>query len=86
VIETDGLSHQFEEVIKKDKEKDEYLLSLEISVLRFNDDEVMNDIENISRVIETWISVNGYRAKSAIIPLPPSKGENQKPSLKYVSI
>jgi len=38
VIETDGLSHQFEEVIKKDKEKDAYFLSLGISVLRFNDD------------------------------------------------
>jgi very-short-patch-repair endonuclease len=55
VIETDGLSHQFEDVIKKDKEKDAYLLSVEISVLRFNDDEVMKDIENVCRTIETWI-------------------------------
>ncbi|NCO54892.1 MAG: DNA methylase [Bacteroidetes bacterium CG_4_10_14_3_um_filter_31_20] len=55
VIEVDGFTHQFEKVIKKDKKKDEYFLEIGISILRFDDEDVMNEIENVSRVIEEWV-------------------------------
>ncbi len=55
VIEIDGFTHQFEEVIKKDNVKEECLMVLGYTVLRFSDDDVMKDIENVSRVLEEWI-------------------------------
>ncbi|MFC2087632.1 endonuclease domain-containing protein [Bacteroidota bacterium] len=43
VIELDGYSHQLEEVIQKDAIKEEELKGLGLSMLRFSDDEVMNE-------------------------------------------
>jgi very-short-patch-repair endonuclease len=54
-IETDGYTHLLDEVLQKDKVKTKYLENLGISVLRFTDDEVMKDIDNVSRSIEQWI-------------------------------
>jgi very-short-patch-repair endonuclease len=54
-IELDGLSHEFEEVQKKDLVKTEFLHSCGITLLRFNDSEVMNDIDNVIRSIEHTI-------------------------------
>ena len=54
-IELDGLSHEFEEVQEKDLVKTEFLLSYGITLLRFNDSEVMNDIDNVIRAIEHTI-------------------------------
>lgn len=54
-IEVDGFSHQLEEVIIKDEIKEKRLNELCIHVLRFSDEEVMNDIENVLRVIEGYI-------------------------------
>lgn len=51
-IELDGLSHDSEEVMDKDAVKERYLNSLGIRVLRFPDDEVMNDMRNVLREIE----------------------------------
>ena len=50
-IELDGLSHHFEETMKRDDEKEVYLKSLNIEVLRFEDKEVMGDIDNVMAVI-----------------------------------
>lgn len=58
VIETDGITHLSEETIQKDKEKEQKLKELGITVLRFWDDEVMNNIENVRRTIEIWIEEN----------------------------
>ena len=55
VIETDGFTHQFEEIYEKDKIKEKQLNELGISVLRFEDEEVMNNIENVLSVIEHYI-------------------------------
>ncbi len=55
VIELDGITHQFEEVQVKDKIKQERLEFLGLTVLRFDDDEVINDINNVMRVIEKYI-------------------------------
>ncbi len=54
-IEVDGFSHQLEEVIIKDEIKDRRLNELGIHVLRFSDEEVMNDVENVIRVIDGYI-------------------------------
>ena len=53
-IELDGLTHQWEEVYKKDMKKEEKLTELGITVMRFNDSEVMNDLDNVLRVIEDY--------------------------------
>ena len=54
-IELDGYSHNFEEVVQKDLEKEEFLTKLGITVLRFDDREVFNDIQNVLRTIEIYV-------------------------------
>ncbi len=53
-IELDGISHQFEETQVKDHLKEKYLNDLGIRVLRFQDEEVMKDVENVLRRIEQF--------------------------------
>jgi very-short-patch-repair endonuclease len=63
VIECDGFSHQFLEVQQRDTRKTRRLNNLGIHVLRFSDRHVMNEIENVLRVIEGYITdfeENGY--------------------------
>lgn len=54
-IELDGITHDDEEVYQKDLRKEKRLNELGISVLRFPDSEVYDDVENIIRTIEIWI-------------------------------
>ena len=54
-IELDGYSHQFEETYEKDIAKEKRLYALGITVLRFHDHEVMDDIDNVLRVLENFI-------------------------------
>ena len=51
VIEVDGISHWDEKVIEKDEKKQKDLENVGFTVLRFDDDEVLNDIENVERVL-----------------------------------
>ena len=55
VIEVDGYTHRFEEVVKKDQNKDRRLARLGFAVIRFNDDEVLNDLNNVVRTLENYI-------------------------------
>ena len=55
VIELDGYSHEFEETYDKDLNKDNKLTEIGLHVIRFDDREVMNDIENVLRTIEQYI-------------------------------
>ena len=55
VIELDGYSHQFEEVVDKDELKQEELEKVGLTVLRFDDNEVMKDINNVLRILEGYI-------------------------------
>lgn len=55
VIEVDGYTHTFEEVIKKDHKKQGYLEDLGITVLRFKDEEVIEDIDSVLKRIEKHI-------------------------------
>ena len=54
-IELDGYTHQFEDVIEKDEMKEKRLNELGVRVLRFQDEEVYTDVENVLRVIEAYI-------------------------------
>lgn len=54
-IEIDGYSHQIVEVYKKDVIKEERIKSFGISLLRFTDNQVFNDMENVLRAIESFI-------------------------------
>ena len=54
-IEVDGYSHQFLEVYNKDGIKEKRMNDFGISVLRFSDDQVLNDMENVLRAIEFYI-------------------------------
>jgi very-short-patch-repair endonuclease len=54
-IELDGYTHSFEEVFKKDKEKEQSLRELGITILRFKDEDVMNNVEGVLEHIEEYI-------------------------------
>lgn len=70
-IEVDGYSHQLEEVWEKDIAKTNRLNALGISVLRFSDAQVLNDMDNVLLSIEEYIfqfEANGNTPPS----IPPS--------------
>jgi very-short-patch-repair endonuclease len=49
IIEVDGYSHNFK--YEEDVERDRKLLELGYKTIRFHDDEVMHDLENVERAI-----------------------------------
>ena len=55
VVEVDGLTHHFEEVIKKDKIKQRALETAGFTVIRFTDDDVLNNINAVYNYLEDWI-------------------------------
>ena len=56
VIELDGYSHQFK--AKEDSEREKELIKMELSVLRFTEQECRKQIFNVVRAIEIWIEEN----------------------------
>ena len=54
-IEIDGYSHQFIEVHEKDIIKEDRLKELGVNILRFTDNQVLNDMENVLRAVEFFI-------------------------------
>ncbi len=54
-IELDGLTHDWEDVVEKDKRKEKRLNELGITILRFTNNQVSNDMENVLRVIDDFI-------------------------------
>ncbi|WP_091430563.1 endonuclease domain-containing protein [Flavobacterium degerlachei] len=54
-IEVDGYSHEFLEVYTKDGVKENRMNELGIAVLRFSDEQVLKDMENVIRAIEFYI-------------------------------
>ncbi len=55
VIEVDGISHHSEEAIKKDEIRQKALEAAGFTVLRFTDDEVLNNINAVHSYLEDWI-------------------------------
>lgn len=60
-IELDGYSHEHYSTFYKDQEKEKRLEELGVRIIRFWDDEVYNDLDNVLRVIE--ITVNEQKRK-----------------------
>jgi very-short-patch-repair endonuclease len=55
IIEVDGITHLWEEVSKKDITRENDLIKVGFNILRFSDNEVLSDINNVIRVIESYI-------------------------------
>ena len=55
IIEVDGITHLDEEVAEKDEIRQKALEEIGFTVLRFNDDEVLNDIRNVERVLDAYV-------------------------------
>ena len=55
IIEVDGITHLYEETITKDEIRQKALKDVGFKVLRFNDNEVMNDMRNVERVLEDYV-------------------------------
>ena len=66
-IEVDGYTHEWEETINKDQKKDKDLKDIGFKVLRFNDEEVLNDMDNVIRTLEYWVKI---RRKELNLPPP----------------
>ena len=56
VIEVDGYTHEFDEVKRKDQQKDKYLQAVGFTVLRFSDWEVLNKLDEVYAEINLWIN------------------------------
>jgi very-short-patch-repair endonuclease len=52
VIEIDGSIHQTEEVKNNDKKRDEFLQTLNLKIIRFTNDEVCKNGENIVKKLK----------------------------------
>lgn len=57
-VELDSITHQHEEILLKDRLKEERLKELGVSLLRFSDREVMNNMQNVLQAIRFWIEEN----------------------------
>ncbi|MFZ1677231.1 MAG: endonuclease domain-containing protein [Saprospiraceae bacterium] len=55
VIEVDGSIHLLEEIHQNDLDREANLKSFELTIIRFTNDEVINDIENVIKCIENKI-------------------------------
>jgi very-short-patch-repair endonuclease len=52
IIEVDGLTHSFEDVNKNDIKRQREIEHLGFHFIRFEDDEILNDFDNVIRVLE----------------------------------
>ncbi len=68
IIEVDGITHNYEDQWKLDQDRQKKLEQAGFAVLRFSDEEVLQDLPNVERVIEHWVLNHP--------PAPPSKGDN----------
>ncbi|MDO9288508.1 MAG: endonuclease domain-containing protein [Thermodesulfovibrionales bacterium] len=57
-VELDGYTHSFEEVADRDEIKEQRLNEIGIRVLRFKDEDVMNNIEGVIAEIKEWIKAH----------------------------
>ena len=55
IIEVDGKTHHSEGAMQKDDQRQKQLENAGYTVLRFDDDQVLNSIENVRTYLEEWI-------------------------------
>jgi len=71
IIEIDGASHEIEKIWQKDQKRQKELQEYGFTLLRFTDEEIFNDLDNVQRAIEGWIK--DYEDKNDLEQSPPSK-------------
>ncbi|WP_460687525.1 endonuclease domain-containing protein [Niabella aquatica] len=55
IIEVDGITHHSEEALKKDDIRQKELESAGFTVLRFDDNQILNNISNVHAFLSDWI-------------------------------
>lgn len=55
VIEVDGITHESPDVQRNDRDKDRHALSIGFGILRFTDDEVLENIDNVIGRIKEYV-------------------------------
>jgi len=58
IVEVDGITHESEESINKDKKRDATLSEIGFTVLRFSSWEVLKNIDEVSIILVGWIGEN----------------------------
>ena len=59
IIEVDGITHLDEEVIDHDEIRQKQLEAIGFKVIRFQDSEVLNNMGNVQRVLESYVEEYG---------------------------
>jgi very-short-patch-repair endonuclease len=72
-IEIDGFTHQFEDVYRKDLEREQQIASYGVTFLRFDDKEVKQNMAGVVRCIEMKIE-----ELRAVLPSSPQQNKNRK--------
>ena len=55
IIEVDGISHQFDDIERKDRVRQQRLEQIGFTVLRFQDSEILNNMGSVINSIENFI-------------------------------
>ena len=55
IIEVDGITHHWEETIRKDEIRQKDLESAGFTVIRFSDEEALNRIQVVCDYLQDWI-------------------------------
>ena len=55
IIEIDGYTHKFEDIVIKDEKKQKDLESIGFKVLRYKDEDILENIHNVVTDIENMI-------------------------------
>ena len=79
IIEIDGGIHSTPEVIEHDINRTAELEKLGITVMRFSNQEVMNDTENVIARIKHQLKISCPTPPHPLAPLPQERGDNQPP-------
>lgn len=58
IIEVDGITHHWEDTIRKDEVRQKVLEGAGFTVLRFKDEELLNHIHLVFGYLEDWIEKN----------------------------
>ena len=72
IIEVDGITHEDDESIEKDIERDKKLKEVGFTTLRFSSWEVLNRIDDVAIIIGDWIRDN------AVVPPPNPRQRGKK--------
>ena len=74
VIEVDGITHHYQDIQANDRVRQKRLEDAGFTVLRFEDEDVLTNIDWVKEEIENWIEKNGQQVPP---PTPASGGHKQ---------